>query len=451
MLIMGSTIYNIKESKVYNFSANQAVVFLYLFSMPFWSLPFVPGTYASITPFLSVPFALYYLLLLINRSGRALVLSREVFYLSAAVFFMLFMSLLGYIFNEVGFSVVNFVIGGAGWVFAFSLFFGTLIVLSLISTEKIFSIFKLIACLILVFGIFELSFKLLGFGFINSITQMISGATSSRVILTTSEPSWAVLIILYFSVFYLFHERVSSTSRLIFFVIVAIIFVSTFSLMGFISLLLALVVYQIVENRSWKFLVYSVVAVVIPLIVFRFLPDVDPSTLPYYLSRFYKFAAFSNRLENGILDALLGIDGSFLIRIGYPYVAFNMIMDHPFGVGVGQFGVYFPDYVHLLGSHSFFGTQIPNHILNLNADPRNFLLRVAVEGGVLATVFIFFFLWHQVRTLRSMPSGSERSTCVALFAITLAIMMQFSTPHFSFYWITFALITCVGRRSRNNV
>nr|WP_322524403.1 O-antigen ligase family protein [Vibrio parahaemolyticus] len=103
---------------------------------------------------------------------------------------------------------------------------------------------------------------------------------------------------------------------------------------------------------------------------------------------------FDNKSISDFYYGIISIDNSLLVRIGYPIIALNMIVDHPLGLGVNGFAYNLSDYQYLVDTPSLYLSEFPLHVLNNNADTRNFFLSIGVEFGVLGLMLFVLIFRH---------------------------------------------------------
>lgn len=162
----------------------------------------------------------------------------------------------------------------------------------------------------------------------------------------------------------------------------------------------------------------------------------------YTFSRIDKLLDISSFNLTSLYYYVISVDNSLLVRIGYPVVAFNMFMDHPFGLGVGGFAYNLKDYFFLLNVPTVYSSEVISHLQQNNADPRNLFLQVAVDFGVFGVFLLLYFLYRAVVIL--VKYDNSRALNVKLyFCLSLGIMMQFSTIYMSLYPLVFSLLLYV--------
>ena len=343
-------------------------------------------------------------------------------------------------------SFKHFVVGASGWLIAVLSFIGFLYLFKRIKMERAIQLLFLLAFLVVLYGSLEFLFKMSGpLAFVfHLLSSIFSGKISNRIILTTSEPSWAIQLLIFLVPFIFYTYKVKGIRKSHYWYILAliiIVFAGCLSFTGLAIIFFSVLFYSLINFKSsvkYLLLVAFLSSAILMLLNYYLTESSD--TLPYYLSRVLK-------LKNVLIDnpslgfnAILSIDDSILVRLGYPYVAFEMFLDHPFGIGVGQFGNYFEKYLYLLNGVDYSTSEVVKHIAQKNADPRNFYLKVFVENGIFLGVLFLIFLGRVLYQVKNTSDKNLRVLFTQLFCISLAIMMQFSTAYFSVYWLTFAFI-----------
>src|SRR5690606_26584936 len=135
-------------------------------------------------------------------------------------------------FLEKGVGFQSFMVAASGWGLVPIMVLGSYKLISSVSVPRLVQYISRGAELLVFWGVVELFSKSLGFSYIHAITNLISDSDSGRVILTTSEPSWAVQILMFFSVFYLFNNNISRLRKIIYSLFVVVLFVSMASFFG---------------------------------------------------------------------------------------------------------------------------------------------------------------------------------------------------------------------------
>lgn len=340
--------------------------------------------------------------------------------------------------------------GSAAWALGLLSYVGYRALLNQATNELALHIHVQIARFILVFACLESFVKLAGFGsVVHPLSEALSGKSSNRLLITTSEPSWAIQVAIYYLPFLLLNQKEKRSSLDITILCASpFILLSSFSLTGMLVLFIAILLFVFIDGlkaapRRGGILFGTVLVLVSTMTGIVLLSDGGA----YYVSRLYKIADLDVGVN--VFRNLLLVDDSLMVRLGYPYLAFRMLVDHPLGVGIGQFGAIFPDYLQYLPAFGGFGQEVPEHVKNLNADTRNFYLKLLTENGILSSMFFFAFLFHLRQKISLISEARTRKVATLIFCVVLAMMMQFSTAYFACYWSFFALVHRLSTDAEN--
>ncbi len=409
---------------------------LLIITLPFWSLPFLPGTYSAITPYICLIIFPFYI---INKKG-----GYEFKWIMINVSFcilLVFYSLIS--FSNGTLSFLDFF----GYIMGYISFFSFIFVFTHLRIEKCLMILLSVSKLVSFYAIFEAVVSRVDFlkPLKVAITFIFTGKESEGLILTTNEPSWAVQLLLFCSVFLFLDYLKNGKKGSLFFVLTNLcIFIVTFSMTGLLVLLLACVFYQLLFRSLsikilCKLLFLSAVIIASFTIVFTFF-----NSGGYTYARIDKFLEITSTDVSALYYSIIRIDNSLLIRIGYPVVGFNMFLDNPFGLGVSGFSYYLNDYLHLLNSPVMYDSELTKHLENLNADARNYIIALCVDFGVFGLLLVLYCLLTLRNIIKNL--GYYFLPCAMLFSLSLGVMMQFSTFYFFLYPLTLAMILTAKKR-----
>ncbi|OCH10630.1 O-antigen ligase family protein [Aliivibrio fischeri] len=403
---------------------------LSLISLFFWSMPFLPGTYASIAPYISGIYGAIYILSGAKFDKRLMILA----YLILCVI-TIYSTLSLFIY---GFDLVKFI----SYYLSFFSFFGFIYIFNSLGRYKVYSVLHKMAVFTSIVAIVEqvcILIKVLS-PLKSFLNMLFTGGISSNILVFTSEPSWAVQLLLFSSIF-LYWKYIESKSKTDLFLITTnfLVFIITFSLTGILVLIFCIFFYFLFFGRiNYKLLFkYSIVFIVLIFgVYYSFL--IGSSDGGYTYSRIEKLQSLRFDNISSIYYFIISVDNSLLVRIGYPVVALNMFIDHPFGLGIGGFSQHLKDYTGLLHTSAFYQSEVIHHLKNLNADARNYFLTIAVDTGILGlTLFILFLLYLIIRIKKT---HNDDIIVKLMFSLLLGMMMQFSTIYFSPYLFMYAMI-----------
>lgn len=413
-------------------------IVIFIASTPLWNFAYLPGVYSAPTPYLAIPLGLLFVLLYATK--RVLKISSHFALLAILSSLAVALSVFQYLmYDHSSFSAM--VLGVGGWCIGVMTYLAYVFAIRWLGFERFILLFKRMAMVLLIIGVVEFVLKSLNLSLIpNSITQLLSGRESARLMLTTSEPSFAVQLLLFMVPFVFYKSAFSLPKKLAIILMALIVFIGCLSLTGLFVLVFFLCFYYVVMlGRARKLCLLILCLILATVFVVYALPPM-PSDAPYYVTRVYKTISLIGSNVDGLFFALLSIDGSIQVRFGYPYLAIRMFMDYPFGIGFGQFGNAFPDYLHYIRGAGQLSDEIVGHINNANADPRNLYLRMLAEGGIVVFSVFILFVWQLIGYVKMMRERNRFLLCARLLSMALAVMMQFTTLYFAMYWLIFAII-----------
>ncbi|MDD1782448.1 hypothetical protein LRP49_14850 [Enterovibrio sp. ZSDZ35] len=408
----------------------RTLAYILICSTPFWSLPLIPGTYSAVTPYFG---ALLGAIFIISKV-------RSFSYTSALVSIYFLFLLIIYSFYSYYIQQFNFAYTLAYFV-GFLCFPGFYYAFNLIGREHLFNCLLKLSRLFSIVAIVEffLSKTSMLHPLKIAITSFITGSDKAGFVLTTNEPSWAVQLLLFISVF-IFLNYLENKNRFDVFLLFtnATIFMLVFSMTGFIVLVVSLSFYFIVFSKVslgslFKYSICILMSFFAVSIVYSFFNQGG-----YTFSRISNLAMINTDNIYDMYYMIIAIDNSLLIRIGYPVVGLNMIVDYPYGYGISGFSYNLHNYTDLVHSPIMYESELTRHLRDLNADPRNFIIRIGVDFGI-AGLFLFLFVFsHQIRLAKSL---FETSLLPALLlSLSFGVMMQFSTFYFFLYPFTYAFL-----------
>lgn len=418
---------------------------LIIYSLPFWSLPFLPGTYSSITPYLIALVGVFSIFsLAYNRKVEKGIVVFSFFFTCLFLFYACYS--LGLYGLSTIVKIMSYIIG-----------FFSILGFNFLIKEKGLPFVKNkllhIALFISILALIEVLCVYLNLSSIKSVLNTaFTGGSSAKVILTTSEPSWAVQLLLFCSVILFFDYKISGNKVSLFFLVSnMLIFLMSFSLTGFMVLIFSVVFYVVFFSRLGIWNIFKLFSFISIFLVFCYFSYSYGSEFfgGYTYNRIGKLLDLT---QNGIVSTyytVISIDNSLLVRIGYPIVAFSMMMDYPFGVGIGGFAHHLNEYLSLLSAPNFWNSEVPYHIESLNADTRNYFLTFGTDFGYLGLLFVTGF--HLYLLLKIKMMSVDYLFCAALFSLMVGIMLQFSSTHFSIYSLIYSIILVCSEYEKKNI
>lgn len=423
--------------------------------IPFWTLPFIPGSFKPISIFLLFPLAILYLT---RRLCNGLSINKDELYILIFLLLSVVWSLIMH------FSLYNYHTSYIKYLSALTIFcigvlsyFGFKYIIYSLGFVSIYKYLVYASLIVVIIGWIDFLgwLGLLPSGLRVFFNEMLSGKSGSRIILTTSEPAWASRLVLCLLPFIFYYWKIKK-NRLSVFIGASLVlfFVFSFSISGFVVLIFTCLVYLLLSRITFKlFLRGFLLNIVLILMFYGVYLYLVNDVGGYFVSRIGKFTELKNIYDLMILENLASIDGSALIRIGYPIISTNIFMENPWGVGIGQYGLYFNDHVSNYGKVILDNVQVAEHIKNTNADQRSFYLKVLSENGLLISMFLVLFYYNIFRKLLFFERSGKHSDIVLSIVLKISMilvfanMIQFASYLFPFYWLIPALISvCYEKR-----
>ncbi|MEZ8887937.1 O-antigen polymerase [Vibrio sp. 10N.247.311.14] len=404
---------------------------LLIFSIPFWSLPFIPGTYSAISPYLA------------GLLGFIFVFGSRVSFSIDTVLYTLF-----FIFLLVSYSLYSIYVGHFNVIFLSAYVIGLLCYpgfyfsFRILGKDKIRDYLLLLSRIVSIFAIIEFLMSKIGFlSHVKSLlTLILTGSAKQGFVLTTNELSWAVQLLLFASIFIYVNYK-DRENRFDFFLLFTnfLIILVSFSLTAISVLIISLSFYYLVFRRvSLTNVLKFIIAVSVFVSVFIFI-------FKFWNQGGYTFSRISKLYDIELYDLknafyyIISVDNSLLVRIGYPFVAVNMIIDNPVGYGISGFSYYLKDYTDLIATPTMYLSELPRHLENLNADPRNLILRLGVDFGIFGIFLFLCVFFSRVKICSSL--SRDKLLATLLISLSFGAMMQFSTFYFFLYPFTIAYVT----------
>ena len=225
--------------------------------------------------------------------------------------------------------------------------------------------------------------------------------------------------------------------NVVIFAILLIAFLLTFSRGGYIVLFVVLSTMSVFLT-SFKLRAFLRMAGLVVLVVL----------IGLFVSRWFGIDAVAV-MSDRVFSTLDFKDLSILERSTSIVAAFNIFLSHPlFGVGLGNFGFYFYEYMPDWGYMQLTDSPASN----------NLLFRIASESGLVGIVAFLYFIWAVTKEgLSAIRYEKEnvmwRSLSVGLllsfFAVLLHLIMGIATFNFSHFWFLTAAIVVINNLRRN--
>ena len=282
------------------------------------------------------------------------------------------------------------------------------------------------------------------------IGTVFSGIVNTRLQLTTQEASWAVRLLVFAVPLFVYAYRQTRRKKYLLLSTAASgMFLFAFSLDGIFILLIAALLYFLLSKpirpaQVLRMVGYVGGAVGVIALVFYVLLTFQGDS--YYIGR---LAGVADHLE---LDPELVavFDGSTFIRAFYPIIALRTFLDHPFGVGPGNFPYFFNYYIE--HDYRFALTLVPEVAANFNemtGSPKSLYTRLLAEHGLISGWFFVAFLWWHVRRVVALCRKGLTPLAVLnaqLFVVALASVIQFASFAYMFMWFSLALNAALAQK-----
>jgi hypothetical protein len=409
--------------------------------IPLWTLPILPGLFKPITSIFISILGLPYLV------RRVLVLKK----LSKPDFFILSYFLLSIIWSCLLYVINDYVsaqsyIAIAMFTLGISSYFGFKYFLNVYGITSFLNLIRIVLLFVVMVGWVDLLswLSLLPSYIGDALSYFFSGKHTSRLALTTSEPAWACRLISLLAPFawYSFKERPTLINKFNFYSLI-LFFIATFSLSGILIVIL-FICFQLLYRLSFRLVLKSIVTMVFIFGAFYATYSSMKKTGGYFVTRIDKVFNISDTNQLFTLEALSKFDGSAFIRIGYPIMSFDILSENLIGVGLGNYGNKFSEYIVSKQSFAMNNSSVAEHVKNKNADQRNYLSKLMTDNGMFLFVLIFLFYFSTIKRLLKMIKANPNNTLLNMLLysafLMFANMLQFASYLFISYWLIPALI-----------
>lgn len=299
--------------------------------------------------------------------------------------------------------------------------------------------------LVCIIGILEALaiIQIIPWGIKEAIGIGFSGLVNTRLQLTTQEASWASRILIFSIPLFLYLYKLSRQKKYIILAIAnSILFLLSFSLDGIVIVLVSSLIYSLtskqIQLESIKRITLHA-SILIAVFYSSFL------VLSIFQEDSYFLGRITSALDNFAIDPefIAYLDGSTFIRVFYPIIATQTFIEHPFGVGSGNFPIYFN---HLIDQNYPFAFNIIEEVAanynELSGSPKNLYTRILAEHGLFSGIFIILFIFWQLKIAikQHRKTTTPLSTLnLQLIIISLASVIQFASFAYMFMWFSFSL------------
>jgi hypothetical protein len=229
----------------------------------------------------------------------------------------------------------------------------------------------------------------------------------------------------------------------------SIMFLFAFSLDGIFILLIGALLYFSLSKpfrlgQVLRMIAYVGGAIGVIALVFYILVTVQGDS--YYISR---LTGAADHLEFDP-ELIAVFDGSTFIRLFYPIISFRTFLDHPLGVGAGNFPHFFNMYIER--DYAYALDLVPEVAVNFNemtGSPKSLYTRLLAEHGLISGgPFVMFLVWHIRRVIAICRKELSPLAIlnVQLFVIAMASVIQFASFAYMFMWFSFALNAALAQK-----
>ena len=326
-------------------SLENIIFFLLIVSLPFDGVPFIlPSSYRPATIFLIAFSSVYvFIKIVINDTNYfQRLISKPYIYLWFFFIITVTSSFLNSLMRNYPLAgtydfLITIILGLITFIVFDFLFYkkSKVYIDSKTMIKRLFETLALVYLPVLAFGLVEtlVLVKFLQIDFKISIVRFTAFHLFDRIQLFSAEPSWASMQLLFIMPVYMYLSFSKSKKYIIGFVISLFLFFIGFSMQGYLTLGISIIIYVIIYRNKikWKY-IFAITSILIILLVLT--TSFVSSNLGdvYYISRIEKF--FNIRS----ISEVLFLDGSVFVRLFYPYAGIMMFRSNfLLGVGGGNF------------------------------------------------------------------------------------------------------------------
>lgn len=300
----------------------------------------------------------------------------------------------------------------------------------------IFNILGKVYIPVLIYGIYEVltMLGLIPSGLKDLVLKYLTGRGGPRVQLTSGEPSWASMHMIFIIPIYYYLMQKNIKFKKYFYLSI-IIFMLMFSLQGILMVVFGLTLYLIIGKKYrelFKYLFYSLCFFIAFFFIWKLLGNSFGSA--YYITRIGKIFNISN------LSDLIYIDGSIFIRTVFPFIGFLIFENNILtGVGGGNFRYELGTYITQFFPSGLRFYEVEGSIKGLSGNPKSMYSRLLAETGLIGTVIYSWFLYLLFKKIKIKNYIS--SNIVKLFFLFLiSIYLQFDSFAYIHLWLGFAIL-----------
>lgn len=262
---------------------------------------------------------------------------------------------------------------------------------------------------------------------------------ADRIQLTSSEPSWASMQLLFIIPSFYYMCSVNKKYRKWLYIAI-ILFLFTFSLQGIVTVMIAVILYNFIKNRKnlMKFIPKILLAIVgcilVLFLLYEFAINLTNSN-SYYISRLRNFGTKPSSVYEFLLR-----DGSTYIRVIFPYIGFLLFLKNPLlGIGAGNYRFEFQNFIFNRFKEGLNLNEIVANINALSANPKNLYTRILGETGIIGFV-IFFIFCYLVISKFAKAKFKNKNVVMLWICLLFSFFLQFDSFAYVNFWISMAFI-----------
>jgi len=267
--------------------------------------------------------------------------------------------------------------------------------------------------------------------FLTKIFSQSEQVINNRIRLFSHEPSWAATQLLVFVIPFLYYQlSINNTKLNKFYLLLA------FALLIYTKSALAIIyVVGLVMWLGMRYLILFILTFRIKPIIFTVLLIPLLFLNDFFLNLFaYQFSKINIIIDNGLF-----LESSTASRIGNFITGLLVFTDHPFlGVGLGQFGFYYPDYVPVEFLNSGEAKSWSDPSSSYFATTKSFPVKLLAEIGIIGFILFYSLFLKLIISLKSLHSDEARAYKLALYGIFIWSLNSDSFMQL-YIWFVFAM------------
>jgi hypothetical protein len=435
------------ENRLFNHVGFKVMYLLLLISLPFDGFAYIlPSNYRPLTViFLAVMAPILGVYILLKDRGYLKRIFKSPYYLIILFYILSVLNSFYQVYNRrvPSSGSYDFIITltlGMITFFVFDYFFSHHAQASPSAQDFLNTVFRwltLIYIPVLLFGVVEVlvSFNLLPIEIKTFFVEHTAKKVFTRIQLFSAEPSWASMQLLFIMPIIMYQLKRFKKIMIPLLIITIVLFLMSFSLQGFLTLIAALGLLFLVYIRKVNLkltLLVSLTVIVLSVASFFIVRAVVGDT--YFITRFYKI------FEVNSIEAFFFIDGSVFIRLFYPLAALIMFVNHPWlGVGGGNYSFAFNDILYETFPRATRFMEVQQNLINYEANSKNIFTRLLGENGLLIAPFFILFVSRILNRFKNIKID-QKEILTFWIIIIFANMLQFDSYVYIKLWFMLALI-----------